>query len=545
MVIVRVAVPIALLITGLVAPSQAHAAVGDVRPVGLPAAGAAPQGITSGPLDAVWAAESQIERVARVNADLTVSELGLPGARGSGLWGIAAGSDGRLWVTERSGNRIGALNPSSGVYQPFALPNANAEPTGITAGPQGALWFTERAGNRIGRITTSGVIRLTSLPVPNAEPTDITAGSDGALWFTMTGANAIGRMTTGGVVSVFPVSTPDAQPTGITLGPDNNIWFTLRGSGSFARITPAGSITEFPLLTANSEPVGITSGPDGNLWIAQSATHRISRATPAGLVSEFVLPETAANPSGITAGSDGNVWFTSPATNQVYRVLTGVVPVNSAPPAISGPSTAVGQTLTASAGEWRFTPTTFTYEWQRCETTAATSCGAIAGGSAQTYVISAADTGKRLRVLVSATNTNGSSAGVGSPITAVDGTVPPQPRPTPVVGGQTVDLGNGVTATLRAFKNVRRGTSRSYAVVFNTSEVRGRVRIVLTNPRGREIRVIAKNRLIRGDRAVRTWVMPPRIKVRTVNVQATFTPAPDLRSTYPVATMSKPLRIRR
>lgn len=545
MLMFRIAVPTALLLTGLVVPAHAHAAVGDVRPVPIPAAGAAPQGITSGPLGAVWAAESQIERVARVNPDLSVSELGLPGASGSGLWGIAAGPDGRLWVTERSGNRIGALNPSSGVYQPFALPNAAAEPTGITAGPQGALWFTERAGNRIGRITTSGVIRLTNLPVPNAEPTDITAGSDGALWFTMTGANAIGRMTTGGVVSVFPVPSSDAQPTGITLGPDNNVWFTLRGTGSFARITPAGSITEFPLLTANSEPVGITAGPDGNLWIAQSATHRVSRATPAGIVTEFVLPDTGANPSGITAGADGNVWFTSPATNQVYRALTGVVPVNSARPAIGGPSTVSGQTLTATTGEWRFAPTAFAYEWQRCETTATSSCVAIAGAVAQTYVISAADAGKRLRVLVSATNANGASGAVSSTLTAVGGTVAPPPRPTPVVGGQTVDLGNGVTATLRAFKNVRRGTSRSYAVVFNTSEIRGRVRIVLTNPRGREIRVIAKNRLIRGDRAVRRWVMPPRIKVRTVNVQATFTPAPDLRSTYPVATMSKPLRILR
>jgi hypothetical protein len=361
----------------------------------------------------------------------------------------------------------------------------------------------------------------------------------------MTGANAIGRMTTGGVVSVFPVPTPDAQPTGITLGPDNNVWFTLRGTGSFARITPAGSITEFPLLTANSEPVGITAGPDGNLWIAQSATHRVSRATPAGIVTEFVLPDTGANPSGITAGADGNVWFTSPATNQVYRALTGVVPVNSARPAIGGTSTVPGQTLTASAGEWRFAPNAFAYEWQRCETTAAASCVAITGAVAQTYVISTADAGNGLRVLVSATNANGTSGAVASTLTAVDGTVPPQPRPTPVVGGQTVDLGNGVTATLRAFKNVRRGTSRSYGVVFNTSEVRGRVRIVLTNPRGREIRVIAKNRLIRGDRAVRRWVMPPRIKVRTVNVQATFTPVPDLRSTYPVATMSKPLRILR
>jgi virginiamycin B lyase len=530
----------------LIGPAQA--AVGDAQALALTTANSAPFGILSGPGNDLWVTQRSSGRIARINTSSAINEIPLPGAPDGQPEDLAVGDDSRVWVTERQANRISAITPSNNAVQTFPLPTAQAQPTGITAGPDKALWFTERAGNRIGRITTAGAFSFTPLEASEALPTDITAGPDGALWFTMAGANSIGRITTGGVVSVFPIPRAASEPTGIVLGPDNNLWFTMAAASAVGRLTSSGVFAEFALPTADSRPLGITVGVDSNLWVAQSNARRIARITPAGGITEFALPDANANPTGVASSVDGNIWTTSPATNRVYRILTGQVPVRTQAPAITGPSTAVGQQLTVSQGAWRFVPTQFTYEWQRCSSADAATCVSIPDARSATYTIVGADAGAFLRALVTAVNANGPSIAAASNILQIDGLTPPPPPPVPapVVGGQVVQLGNGVTATLRGPNKVRRGVKRSYAVVMNNPGVKGKVRIVLTNARGNEIRVIAKGRSIRPDgRAVRTWIMPRNIKVRTVTLRATFTPASDQRTTYPQATMSKPLRILR
>lgn len=530
----------------LVGPAQA--AVGDAQALPLTTANSAPLGIISGPGNDLWVSQSAVGRVARITTTRAIAEVTLPGAAQGQPEGLAVGDDGRVWVTERQANRISAITPSNNAVQSFPLPNDAAQPVGITSGPDRALWFTERNGNRIGRITTAGVFTFTSLEAANSLPTDIVAGPDGALWFTMAGANSIGRITTGGVVSVFPIPRAASEPTGIVLGPDNNVWFTMAAASAVGRMTSTGVFTEFTLPTGDSRPLGITAGVDGNIWVAQSNARRVARITPAGSITEFALPDANANPTGISSSVDGNIWTTSPATNRVYQMLTGQVPVRTQAPAISGPGTAVGQQLSVSQGSWRFVPTQFAYEWQRCTSSDSATCVSIPDARSASYTLVTADAGAFLRALVTATNANGASIAAPSNTLTIDGITPPPPPPipAPVVGGQVVQLGNGVTATLRGPKKVRRGLKRSYAVVFNNPGVKGKVRIVLTNARGKEIRVIAKGRNIRPDgRAVRTWIMPKNIKVRTVTLRATFTPAPDQRNTYPQATMSKPLQILR
>ena len=83
-------------------------------------------------------------------------------------------------------------------------------------------------------------------------------------------------------------------------------------------------------------------------------------------------------------------------------------PTNTAPPAVTGEARQ-GQTLTTSNGSWTSSTTiTYAYGWQRCEANA-TGCVDIAGATTNTYVVQAADVGKRIRSRVTATNTSGSS----------------------------------------------------------------------------------------------------------------------------------------
>jgi hypothetical protein len=76
---------------------------------------------------------------------------------------------------------------------------------------------------------------------------------------------------------------------------------------------------------------------------------------------------------------------------------------NNTPPTISG-SLHQGSTLTASNGTWSFTPDTFAYQWQRCDSDGS-NCNDIRGATSATYTLAAADVSHTLAVDVTASNT--------------------------------------------------------------------------------------------------------------------------------------------
>jgi hypothetical protein len=118
-------------------------------------------------------------------------------------------------------------------------------------------------------------------------------------------------------------------------------------------------------------------------------------------------------------------------------------PTVRALPSIQG-TAREGSTLTAREGEWGGTqPITFTYQWRRC-TNAAGSCTDIAGATAKTYMLVAADVGHRMRVLVKATNSAGSASAL-SARTAVVKPATSTPPPPPGPAGQ-VKLADGKTS---------------------------------------------------------------------------------------------------
>ena len=92
-------------------------------------------------------------------------------------------------------------------------------------------------------------------------------------------------------------------------------------------------------------------------------------------------------------------------------------PVNTALPTITG-AASTEQTLTASSGSWTESPTSYTYQWERCDTSGA-SCTPIEGAVTATYAIQSADLGSTLRVTVTASNSAGKSTPASSEHTAV------------------------------------------------------------------------------------------------------------------------------
>ena len=83
-------------------------------------------------------------------------------------------------------------------------------------------------------------------------------------------------------------------------------------------------------------------------------------------------------------------------------------PVTSTPPAISGVPEEL-RTLTASTGTWKNSPTSYGYQWQRCDAMGG-ACTDVAGAAAKTYSLAFSDVGSTIRVRVTATNAYGSSS---------------------------------------------------------------------------------------------------------------------------------------
>ena len=98
-------------------------------------------------------------------------------------------------------------------------------------------------------------------------------------------------------------------------------------------------------------------------------------------------------------------------------------PVNTAPPTVSG-TAQTGQTLNASTGTWSENPTTYAYQWQRCNSSGAT-CSLISGATTHLYTVASADVGSTLRATVTASNSAGSSTPASSAQTAVVQQAPP------------------------------------------------------------------------------------------------------------------------
>ena len=100
------------------------------------------------------------------------------------------------------------------------------------------------------------------------------------------------------------------------------------------------------------------------------------------------------------------------------RAAAATKPTPKTPPTISSPAE-VGLTLKATRGTWTGNPTSFHFQWLRCDTTGA-ACAPIPGATGRSYTPTTTDIGHTLRVRVTARNSSGSATATS----AATGVVP-------------------------------------------------------------------------------------------------------------------------
>jgi len=187
------------------------------------------------------------------------------------------------------------------------------------------------------------------------------------------------------------------------------------------------------------------------------------------------------------------------------QAMRNAAPVNTVPPAIAGTPT-VGQTLTASDGTWSNAPTSFAYQWLRCNG-GGNNCANVANGTQKTYTLVGADAGNTMRVRVTATNADGSNSAQSAQTAAVapatvsaapKNTAPPTISGTPKVGQTlTADPGSWsgnptsfayqwqrCDADVAACSNVVGAIGRTYGVPAADLGYRLRVMVTAHNAKG-------------------------------------------------------------
>jgi thermitase len=173
----------------------------------------------------------------------------------------------------------------------------------------------------------------------------------------------------------------------------------LRGQGSWTGSAP---LSISALKWQRCDPTGATC-----TVVSTSSTYTVQAADTGYSLRLDVTVRNGLGSVGATSSLSTPVGGSAPPP---------VAPTNTALPAVSG-SAVDGATLSVSTGSWNGSPSSFSYQWRRCDASGA-NCADVAKAGAALYVLGPADVGFRMRARVTASNAAGSAdaASAASPL---------------------------------------------------------------------------------------------------------------------------------
>lgn len=396
--------------------------------------------------------------------------------------GTFSGANGRLAYT--CGTSICTINPDgTGATTLSALPAGASDPSWSDDGsqiaftdPVSGISVTSANGTTTGQLGTGAGA---TEPTFSADGLRVAYARNTGLYSILASGNGQETHLTTNTSDVDPQYSPDGSEIAFARNDGAtgyDIWILDLSNNQTTQVTATNGDERNPTWSPNGFTIVYSSSSNGHLFSVSSAAQQTTTPTdlgvagtqpaysPDGAKIAFVdagqLKTMAAQQNGTvtavpnTAGATQPDWQsvtpTPPPTNNSGP------PVNTSYPTInlqSGDSQpVVGHFLTAGVGNWNGAfPITFTYQWKRCDASDPLNgpCVNIAGATSSFYTPANADVGSRLRVQVTATNSQG-SASQNSEATAPVIAVAPKVTTTPQISDDSpvvdtpLTLGAGV-----------------------------------------------------------------------------------------------------
>ena len=238
-------------------------------------------------------------------------------------------------------------------------------------------------------------------------------------------------------------SAASATTTAVTQAPGNTQAPSISGTAQqgVALSGSAGTWTGVPTPTLTLQWEDCDSTGNGCAAVASNGNSLGYTPTSADVGHTLVLSVTASN-------SAGQLTVASAPTAAVLIAP----PTNNTPPTITGGSAAQQDVqLAATNGTWNNSPTSFTYQWERCDVSGNACQSLGAGATSQTYTPIPADVGSTLRVIVTAINNGGQGSATSAQTATVEIGVPHNSG-LPVISGKT-QSGQTLQASLGTWVN--------------------------------------------------------------------------------------------
>lgn len=315
------------------------------------------------------------------------------------------------------------------------------------------LWIMDADGSNAAQVGGSPIVADDVAWSPDGQTLAFTTG--GKLYTV-----PIGGGSPNPVASVSGAAHPAWSPNSAKIAFDGNgaIWTVNASDGTgLTNVTETGSGDSEPTWSPDDTTIAFASTRTGTseIWAVGAAGGQPAQLTPSGTPAA-TSPSWSPDGSTIALVESGTTLATMPAGGgTVTATIAGTEPdwgeafgpIAGEGPTISGSPLAAGTTLSTTTGSWSGSPSTFGYQWLRCNSSGS-GCVAISGATGSQYTLAVADGGSTLRVTVTASGSGGSVSTTSAQTGVVTSTGPTNTSlPTIVFFGVAPIQGTAVSAS--------------------------------------------------------------------------------------------------
>jgi RHS repeat-associated protein len=375
---------------------------------------------------------------------------------------VAVGVSGDLFVLDRGNDRVEKFNEADEYLGEFGEEGSGGGqlegPDALTVDSKGDVLVLDSGNERVEEFTEHGDFLRTIGEGLIGRAEGIAVDRDDQVWVS---ASSRGELVVFGedgehlkdVGSHGSEPGQIGEPQGLAIDAGGHVWVADYSNARVEQFNEAGEyLGQFGSEGASagrfSGPYGIAVDA-GHVFVSEFGYQHVEEFGETGdFIAQLGVSGSEAGelgfPVGLAAGPAHDLLIADAWNNRVQKLEPEAsgAPVNLALPSIYG-STSIGSALEASTGVWRGSPRrSYAYQWQRCNESGE-ECADISGATSTTYELEEADHTSTVRVIVTATNSDGSTEAASATSEPVG--VTPLNTSLPTISG-TAEVGQELTA---------------------------------------------------------------------------------------------------